>query len=76
MKFLLNIKDATKRTWYSVLYVLINVVVVFGFVCPFLISYDADLLVVLGFTILIADVSHLLFFIINLVKTFIKNEEN
>jgi hypothetical protein len=70
MKFLLNINDVAKRLWFSILYVLINIVIVFGFVCPFLISYDADFLVVLGFAILIADASHLLFFIINLVKTF------
>ena len=78
MKFLIGIKDETKRLWYSIIYIIVNIFAVFGLLCPFLISYNDDFLVILGVALVIANASHLLFFVIKLVKSFnlIKNEKN
>ncbi len=75
MNPLFKIKNTTKRTWFSFLYFIVNIVVVFGIVCPNLISYDDDFVVIAGIVILLLDASHLLFFIINFFKSF-KNEKN
>ena len=78
MKFLLGIKDQTKRLWYSVIYILVNILAVFGLLCPFLISYNDDFVAILGVAIVIANATHLVFFTIKLVKSLnlIQNEKN
>ena len=72
---LISIKDKTKRAWYSIVYLLLNIVIIFGFVVPYLISARDDLFVAIGMIIVLVDVTHLLFFVINLVKSFIKTEK-
>ena len=71
MKLLIGIKNETKRLWYSIIYILVNIVAIFGFLCPFLISYNDDTVAIIGVIVLIANASHLLFFIIKLIKSFI-----
>ena len=48
MKFLIGIQNQTKRLWYSIIYILVNITVVFGFLCPFLISFNDDFVAILG----------------------------
>lgn len=57
-----------KKIYYKVLYIVLNVLILFGFIAPYLISAKSNELVILGVTLIIADISHLLFFIINLIK--------
>ena len=43
-------------------YIAINLVVVYGLICPYLISADQTELVGIGFVIMIANALHLIFF--------------
>jgi hypothetical protein len=56
-----------KRIYFSVLYVIVNLFAVFGLLLPYLFSEASDLAVILGIVILLADVTHLIFFIKNLI---------
>jgi len=74
MKFLLGIRNNVKRLWYSVIYMIVNFIVIFGLVCPYLISYDDDAMVFIGVFVFIADISHLMFFFVKLIKSFNLNK--
>jgi len=56
-----------KRIYFSVLYVIVNLFAVFGLLLPYLFSEASDLTVIAGIVILLADVTHLIFFIKNLI---------
>jgi hypothetical protein len=50
-------------------YIVVNLILLFGFVLPFLISYDSDTLVLLGMVIGFCDIYHIIYFTINLIKS-------
>lgn len=56
-----------KKVYFSVLYVIVNLFIVFGLLLPYLFSEKSDLAVIAGIVILLADVTHLFFFIKNLI---------
>lgn len=51
----------------TILYILINLVIVFGFVAPWLISYPDTLLVIGGVVIIIGNLYHLAYLIYQLI---------
>lgn len=58
-----------KKMYLLILYVLVNLFLVFGVITPYLISAKADELVVIGIVIILGDITHLVF----LIKNFITN---
>lgn len=61
---------------FNVLYVLLNVVIVFGFVEPYLISADSYELVIAGIILIIANGLHLYAVILNNILKPLLNEED
>ncbi len=52
-----------KRIYLASVYVLLNIVVLFGFLAPYLLSAKSDILPILGIALIIADALHLLLFV-------------
>lgn len=59
-----------KKIYFSVLYIIINLMIMFGIILPYLFSEKSDIAVLFGAVLLIADISHLVFFIRNLIVKF------
>lgn len=56
----------------NILYIIINVVLIFGLVVPFLLTYDNQFLRTMGVLIIVADAYHISHLIFNLI---IKNNK-
>jgi len=59
-----------KKIYYKSIYVVLNLLIVYGVVCPYLISVANNELVLLGLALVVADITHITFFIINNLKKF------
>lgn len=57
-----------KKIYFSILYVIVNLFVVFGLLLPYLFSEASDIAVIAGIVVLLADVTHLIFFIKNFIN--------
>lgn len=57
-----------KNTVYTIIYIIVNLVIVFGFVLPYLISAKNDLAVIAGIGLGIVDAVHLLFLVRRTLK--------
>ena len=57
-----------KKLWLKGVYLLVNIFIIFGFLLPYLFSNKNDLSVLIGVAVLIIDVTHILFYIINNLK--------
>jgi len=51
----------------NILYIIINVILVFGIAIPFLLTYDSQMVRAMGVSIIIADAYHISHLIFNLI---------
>lgn len=68
-----------KRIYLSSVYVLLNIVVLLGFLAPYLLSAQNDFMPIIGIALIIADGLHLLLFVTKEGKnavTFFKLNKN
>lgn len=53
----------------KILYIVANIIIVFGFIAPMLISTQSDLLVVVGIVLIVTNSYHLVTYILNITKS-------
>ena len=67
------------KIYLSIVYVILNIVVLLGFVAPYMISAQSDIMVILGVALILADGLHLGLFVTKVVKNvlnFVKLNKN
>ena len=67
------------KIYLSIVYVLLNIVVLLGFVAPYMISAQSDIMVILGVALILADGLHLILYVPKVVKNvlnFVKLNKN
>ena len=56
------------KIYLSFVYVLLNIVILLGFVGPYMISAESDIMVILGIALILADLLHLILYVPKVVK--------
>ena len=56
------------KIYLSIVYVLLNIVILLGFVGPYMISAESDIMVILGIALILADLLHLILYVPKVVN--------